>query len=186
MTKKAEGKVVSSLDVLIASMLICCQPVWSPCATLLIMHLVIVPVRSGLAARMIGVKLPKRPTRGSLLNLVCLPRSSSSRPVLQSARASSPICPAELSSGGWYVISSCCIHIPSHFGLISSAFRSKKEPKGQKRAKKRMRESNPCQKRISVQTSVDVSHVVTHHSTKSPQLRLTSQFGMGYGAFGVV
>ena len=37
-----------------------------------------------------------------------------------------------------------------------------------------------------LQTSVDVSHVVTHHSTKSPQLRLTSQFGMGYGAFGVV
>ncbi len=34
-----------------------------------------------------------------------------------------------------------------------------------------------------VQTSVDVSHVVTHHSTKSPQWRLTSQFGMGYGAF---
>ena len=34
-----------------------------------------------------------------------------------------------------------------------------------------------------VQTSVDVSHVVTHHSTKSPQNRLTSQFGMGYGVF---
>ena len=36
---------------------------------------------------------------------------------------------------------------------------------------------------IALQTSVDVSHVVTHHSTKSPQSRLTSQFGMGYGAF---
>ena len=35
----------------------------------------------------------------------------------------------------------------------------------------------------NVQTSVDVSHVVTHHSTKSPQNRLTSQFGMGYGVF---
>jgi len=41
-------------------------------------------------------------------------------------------------------------------------------------------------KKKGLQTSVDVSHVVTHHSTKSPQPRLTSQFGMGYGAFGVV
>ena len=38
-------------------------------------------------------------------------------------------------------------------------------------------------KKILLQTSVDVSHVVTHHSTKSPQNRLTSQFGMGYGVF---
>ena len=43
-------------------------------------------------------------------------------------------------------------------------------------------QQNIKQKR-NLQTSVDVSHVVTHHSTKSPQNRLTSQFGMGYGAF---
>lgn len=50
-------------------------------------------------------------------------------------------------------------------------------------SKMKMKKRN---KKEKIQTSVDVSHVVTHHSTKSPQPRLTSQFGMGYGAFEVV
>ena len=55
---------------------------------------------------------------------------------------------------------------------------SKKKIRNLKNAKKAPKKK--------LQTSLDVSHVVTHHSTKSAQLRLTSQFGMGYGAFGVV
>ena len=55
-----------------------------------------------------------------------------------------------------------------------------------KKKERPLRDSNTGQQTKKIQTSVDVSHVVTHHSTKSPQLRLTSQFGMGYGAFGVV
>ena len=37
-----------------------------------------------------------------------------------------------------------------------------------------------------LQTSACVSLLVSHESTKQPQPRLTSQFGMGYGAFEVV
>jgi len=49
--------------------------------------------------------------------------------------------------------------------------------------KKKQKEAK---RKCCLQASVDVSHVVTHHSTQSPQRRLTSQFGMGYGAFVVV